>query len=136
MHPIVRNILAVIAGAFIGSLVNGSLIMMSSFIIPPPNGADVTTEEGLKAAMHLFEPKHFIMPFLAHAIGTLIGAVIAVAIAANNKMKMAIIVGILFLMGGIANVLMLPAPMWFNILDLVAAYFPMAFLAGKIMIKK
>lgn len=136
MHPIVRNILAVIAGAFIGSLVNGSLIMMSSFIIPPPNGADVTTEEGLKAAMHLFEPKHFIMPFLAHAIGTLIGAVIAVAIAANNKMKMAIIVGILFLMGGIANVLMLPAPMWFNILDLVAAYFPMAYLAGKIMIKK
>lgn len=136
MHPIVRNILAVIAGAFIGSLVNGSLIMMSSFIIPPPNGADVTTEEGLKAAMHLFEPKHFIMPFLAHAIGTLIGAVIAVAIAANNKMKMAIIVGILFLMGGIANVLMLPAPMWFNILDLVVAYFPMAFLAGKIMIKK
>jgi hypothetical protein len=136
MHPIVRNILAVIAGAFIGSLVNGSLIMMSSFIIPPPNGADVTTEEGLKAAMHLFEPKHFIMPFLAHAIGTLIGAVIAVAIAANNKMKMAIIVSILFLMGGIANVLMLPAPMWFNILDLVAAYFPMAFLAGKIMIKK
>ena len=136
MHPIVRNILAVIAGAFIGSLVNGSLIMMSSFIIPPPNGADVTTEEGLKAAMHLFEPKHFIMPFLAHAIGTLIGAVIAVAIAANNKMKMAIIVSILFLMGGIANVLMLPAPMWFNILDLVAAYFPMAYLAGKIMIKK
>jgi len=136
MHPIVRNILAVIAGAFIGSLVNGSLIMMSSFIIPPPNGADVTTEEGLKAAMHLFEPKHFIMPFLAHAIGTLIGAVVAVAIAANNKMKMAIIVGVLFLMGGIANVLMLPAPMWFNILDLVAAYFPMAYLAGKIMIKK
>lgn len=136
MHPIVRNILAVIAGAVIGSLVNGSLIMMSSFIIPPPNGADVTTEEGLKSAMHLFEPKHFIMPFLAHAIGTLIGAVVAVAIAANNKMKMAIIVSILFLMGGIANVLMLPAPMWFNILDLVAAYFPMAFLAGKIMTKK
>ena len=136
MHPIVRNILAVIAGAFIGSLVNGSLIMMSGSIIPPPNGADVTTEEGLKAAMHLFEPKHFIMPFLAHAIGTLIGAVVAVAIAANNKMKMAIIVGVLFLMGGIANVLMLPAPMWFNILDLVVAYFPMAFLAGKIMIKK
>jgi len=136
MHPIVRNILAVIAGAFIGSLVNGSLIMMSGSIIPPPNGADVTTEEGLKAAMHLFEPKHFIMPFLAHAIGTLIGAVVAVSIAANNKMKMAIIVGVLFLMGGIANVLMLPAPMWFNILDLVVAYFPMAFLAGKIMIKK
>lgn len=136
MHPIVRNILAVIAGAVIGSLVNGSLIMMSSSIITPPAGANVTTEEGLKAAMHLFEPKHFIMPFLAHALGTLNGAMIAVAIAANNKMKMAMVVGVLFLMAGIANVLILSAPMWFNILDLVAAYLPMAYLGGKIMIKK
>lgn len=136
MHPVIRNILAVIAGAVIGSVVNGSLIMMSGSIIPPPNGADVTTEEGLKAAMHLFEPKHFIMPFLAHAIGTLIGAVVAAAIAVNNKMRMAMIVGVLFLIGGVANVLILSAPMWFNILDLTAAYFPMAYLGGKWMTKK
>ncbi len=112
MHPVIRNILAVIAGAVIGSLVNGSLIKISGSIIPPPAGADVTTEEGLKAAMHLFEPKHFIMPFLAHAMGTFTGAMIAAAIAANNKMKMAMVVGILFLMAGIANVLILSAPMW------------------------
>lgn len=136
MHPVIRNILGVIAGAVIGSLLNGSLIMMSSSIIPPPAGADVTTEEGLKAAMHLFEPKHFIMPFLAHALGTLTGALVAAAIAANNKMKMAMVVGVLFLLGGIANVVILSAPMWFNILDLTAAYFPMAYLGGKIMIKK
>lgn len=136
MHPVIRNILAVIAGAVIGSLVNGSLIKISGSIIPPPAGADVTTEEGLKAAMHLFEPKHFIMPFLAHAMGTFTGAMIAAAIAANNKMKMAMVVGILFLMAGIANVLILSAPMWFNILDLVAAYLPMAYLAGRWMIKK
>lgn len=136
MHPVIRNILAVIAGAVIGSVVNGSLIMMSGSIIPPPNGADVTTEEGLKAAMHLFEPKHFIMPFLAHAIGTLIGAVVAAAIAVNNKMRMAMIVGVLFLIGGVANVLILSAPMWFNVLDLTTAYFPMAYLGGKWMTKK
>ncbi|MFA7379032.1 MAG: hypothetical protein WC150_01130 [Bacteroidia bacterium] len=136
MHPVIRNILAVIAGAVIGSLVNGSLIMISGSIIPPPAGADVTTEEGLKAAMHLFEPKHFIMPFLAHAMGTLTGAMIAVVIAANNKMKMAMVVGVLFLMAGIANVLILSAPVWFNILDLVAAYLPMAYLGGRWMIKK
>lgn len=136
MHPVIRNILAVIAGAVIGSVVNGSLIMMSGSIIPPPNGADVTTEEGLKATMHLFEPKHFIMPFLAHALGTLCGAMAAAAIAVNNKMRMAMVVGVLFLMGGIANVVILSAPMWFNVLDLVAAYFPMAYLGGKLMIKK
>ena len=48
--------------------------MMSSSIISPPKGVDVTTMEGLKAYLHLFEPKHFIFPFLAHALGTFAGA--------------------------------------------------------------
>ena len=73
MNPILRNILACLAGIVLGNLVNGGLIHISSSIIPPPNGADTTTVEGLKATMHLFEPKHFLMPFLAHALGTLTG---------------------------------------------------------------
>ena len=77
MNPILRNILAVIGGMLVGSVVNMGLIMVSGYIIPPPEGADVTTMEGLAATMHLFEPRHFIFPFLAHAFGTLAGAWLA-----------------------------------------------------------
>ncbi|HRD40433.1 MAG TPA: hypothetical protein PLC65_17520, partial [Bacteroidia bacterium] len=70
MNPILRNIIAVIAGAFGGGAINMALIMVSGSVIPPPEGADITTMEGLKASMHLMEPKHFLMPFLAHALGT------------------------------------------------------------------
>ena len=136
MNPLLKNILAIIAGAVIGSVVNGGIIAISSSVIPPPNGADVTTMEGLKASMHLFEPKHFIMPFLAHALGTLVGAFIAAKIAVDHKMKFALIVGILFLAGGITNVLMLPSPTWFTILDIGAAYIPMAYFAGKLVVNK
>lgn len=59
---ILRNILAVIIGLLIGNIVNGSIIMISPSIIPPPPGADFMTEEGLKAAMSMMEPKHFLMP--------------------------------------------------------------------------
>ena len=52
---IIRNILAIIIGVFIGSIVNMSIVLVSSSIIPPPEGADVTTLEGLKASMHLFQ---------------------------------------------------------------------------------
>lgn len=131
MHPIIKNILAVIAGIVVGSIVNMGLIMISGSVIPPPEGADVTTEEGLKASMHLFQPKHFIFPFLAHALGTLAGAFLAATLAANNKQRFALGIGVFFLLGGIAAVFMLPAPMWFNMLDLIGAYIPMAFLAGK-----
>jgi hypothetical protein len=132
MHPILRNILAVIAGIFIGSLVNMGIVMISGSIIPAPDGADVTTMEGLKATMHLFEPKHFIFPFLSHALGTLVGALLAARFAANNHMRFALAIGVFFLIGGITSVYMLPSPVWYTVLDLVGAYLPMGYLGGKL----
>jgi len=132
MSPIVRNILAVIAGIILGSLVNIGLVSISGSIIPPPAGADMTTPEGVKAAMPLMETKHFIFPFLAHALGTLAGAFTAAKIAATRKMTFALVIGLFFLIGGIAAVFMIPAPTWFAVLDLVVAYVPMAYLGGKL----
>ena len=135
MNPIIRNILAVIAGAILGSAINMGIIMVSGSIIPPPNGADVTTMEGLKESMHLFQPKHFIFPFLAHALGTFAGAFLAAIIAVDHKMKFALGIGFFFLLGGITNIFMLPSPTWFTILDLIGAYIPMAYFAGKLVSK-
>lgn len=133
MNPTVRNVLAVIVGFVAGSIVNMSVIIMSGSIIPPPAGADVSTTEGLKASMHLFEAKHFIFPFLAHAFGTLAGAAFAAKIAATQKHIFALVIGVCFLAGGVAAVLTLPSPMWFNVVDLVGAYIPMAWLGGKLV---
>jgi hypothetical protein len=132
MNPILKNVLAVIAGALIGSAVNMGLIMISGSIIPPPEGTDLTTPEGIKAALPLMEAKHFIFPFLAHALGTIVGAFIASKIGATRKMGLALIVGMLFLAGGISAVFLIPAPTWFILLDLVVAYIPMAWLGGKL----
>ena len=75
--PIVRNILAVIAGIVLGSVVNMGLITIGPSVVAPPEGVNVNDMESLKSSMHLFQPKHFIFPFLAHAIGTLAGAFVA-----------------------------------------------------------
>jgi hypothetical protein len=136
MHPIIRNILAVIAGLLIGGAVNMGIVMMGPHVIPPPNSADTTTMEGLKVSMHLFQPRHFIFPFLAHAIGTFVGAWLAVLIAANHKLKFAMIIGVAFLIGGILNIVMLPSPLWFTALDVVGAYLPMGYLAWMVAGKK
>ncbi|MEZ4979368.1 MAG: hypothetical protein R2772_08720 [Chitinophagales bacterium] len=94
-----------------------------------PEGVNPADMESLKANMHLFQPKHFLMPFLAHALGTLAGAFVAALLAASNKLRLAMVIGIFFLAGGIANIMMLPSPLWFSILDLGLAYLPMAYLA-------
>jgi hypothetical protein len=129
---ILKNTLAVLVGLTIGSLINGAIISISSIVIAPPEGVDVNTVEGLKAGIHLFEPKHFLVPFIAHAMGTFVGAILTTIIAVTHKLKFALAIGIIFLIAGIVNVIMLPAPVWFNISDLLLAYIPTAFLAYKL----
>lgn len=131
MNPIVKNIPAVLAGLVIGSFVNMGIIMISGSIIPPPDGADATTMEGLRSSMHLFEPKHFLFPFLAHALGTLAGAMLAARISADHKIQTALVIGAFFLVGGIINVYLLPSPVWFSVLDIGMAYLPMAYLGAR-----
>ena len=135
MNPILRNVLGVIVGVFIGSIVNMALVNIGPMVFPPPEGADITTMEGLKETMHLFKPANFIFPFLGHALGTLVGAFIAAKIAANNKDKFALAIGVFFLAGGITMWQTVPGPTWFNVLDLVVAYIPMGWLGGKLAMK-
>jgi len=128
MAKFLRVLVSVLLGLVIGSAVNMGLIMLSGKVIPPPADADVTTMEGLKASLHLFEPKHFVFPFLAHALGTLAGAFVAGLLAPGKSTVPGYVVGGLFLLAGIANVVMLPAPAWFSAVDLLLAYLPAAWL--------
>ncbi len=132
MSNLLRNVLAVLAGIAIGGGVNTALIALSPSLIPPPAGVDVNSAESLSKAMHLFEPRHFIMPFLAHAVGTFAGALAAYLIAASYKAQMAYVIGAVFLCGGVAASFMIPAPTWFIALDLLVAYLPTAWLAVQI----
>jgi hypothetical protein len=129
MPNLLRNILAVLAGVILGSVVNMAIVTFGPTLIPPPAGVDVTTPEGLAAGIALFEPRHFITPFLAHALGTLVGAFVAYLVAASHKARFAYAIGVVFLIGGIAACFMIPAPAWFMALDLLVAYLPMAWLA-------
>ena len=128
MKTILRNIAAVIIGLVVGGAVNMGLIMVSQYVIPPPAGVDVSDAESIRKSLHLFEPKHFVFPFLAHAVGTLVGAVLAFVIAASYRSVFAYVIGFAFLAGGIAAAFMIRGPAWFVVLDLVAAYIPMAWL--------
>jgi len=125
---ILRLLIAVLAGSIIGATVNMSIILLQPLTIPLPEGTDVSSMDSLAKAMPNFRIKHFVMPFLAHALGTLVGAFVASIISKNPKQISALIIGGIFLMGGIDMVRQLPSPLWFNILDLVGAYFPMAIM--------
>lgn len=129
---VIRNILAILIGLPLASAVNMGLITLGHSIIALPPGADVSSYEALKASMPLFGPEQFVFPFLAHAIGTLVGAAVAALIAASHKFKFAMAIGVIFLIGGIVNVILLPAPLWYDVIDVIFAYIPMAWIGAKL----
>lgn len=130
MKPIARNVLAVITGIVLGSIVNMLLVNIGPMVVPLPEGADVSNMDALHESMKLFTPINFLFPFLAHALGTLVGAFAAAKLAASHSGRLAFVIGVFFLIGGIAAAVMIGAPMWFNITDLLIAYVPMAWVGG------
>jgi len=111
------NLSRVIAALFVGSTINMCLVWLGNQWIPAP--AD------FKNALTM----HFLFPFLAHALGTLSAAMLMCWLKPKETRRYALIVGIIFLMGGISACFMIPAPVWFIAADLVLAYIPMALLA-------
>ena len=130
MKQFLLNLLFYLIALVLGAWVNGYLIQISSSVINPPKGFDLSTEEGLKGAMDagLMTPRYFIFPFLAHALGTWVSAFTITKLARTHQKERALSFGFLFLTGGTWMVFILPSPLWFNAIDLLFAYVPMAYL--------
>jgi hypothetical protein len=127
--------LGLVFGLIVGGMVNMSLINLGGLLLPMGDGIDPSNMEHLKAVMPTLELKYFLTPFLAHALGTLCGAIIALWIS-QRTVVLAYVVGASFFIGGGMMVYMLPeSPLWFDIVDLSLAYFPMSWIATKIIKK-
>ena len=131
MKPTLRNILAVVTGTVACMVLNGMLLGAMMNINPAPLGFDPEKFD----TYSLLQAKHLINPFIAHAIPSLIGGLIAALLAVSRRMTFALIVGAIHVLGGIAAAFMIPAPAWFVALDLAVAYIPMAWLGGRLGVR-
>ncbi|NVJ61565.1 MAG: hypothetical protein HWE27_14310 [Gammaproteobacteria bacterium] len=129
---IIKNIGAVILAIIIGSAVNMGLVTLGAILIPAPEGIDPNNLESLKQGIHLFEFKHYIFPFLAHAVGTLVASFTATMLVTNKQQAFAFGLGCIFLLGGFAAAYMIPAHFGFVMVDLLFAYLPMAWIGYKL----
>ncbi len=106
------------------------LVLAGPHVIAVPEGVDVADPESIATSMHLFGPQHFVFPFLAHALGTVVGSLVALLVAGSRRPIVAYIVGALFLLGGISAAVTIPGPTWFIVLDLVKLAAAAAVLPG------
>lgn len=133
MHPILRNVLAFLVGIIVGGAVNMGIIVLGGSILPPPPGVDVNDIASINAHIHEYSVIQLMVPFLAHSLGALVGAFLVAFLAVSRQMTSVLIIGGFNLIGGIMAVQMIPnAPVWFDVLDLLGAYIPMAWVGGKL----
>lgn len=132
MMTILRNIAAVVVGLLIGGMINMALVIAGPKLIPPPEGIDMTDAKSLAAGVHLLQPKHFVFPLLAHAVGTFAAGLVAYVAGVGRREWLSYGIGIFSLAGGITAAIMITAPPWFVALDLIGAYLPMAWLATRV----
>jgi hypothetical protein len=133
MNSRIKNILIFVGALIIGMVMNFSVLEIMKFFIPDPKGFDLNTMEGLIKAMPFMTTKNFIGPFLAHAVGTLVGAVIVKRFAFENASRYSFGIGFFNLLAGISMIFSIPTPFWFEAIDLIFAYLPMAWLANKMV---
>lgn len=131
MKPSIKNAIAVITGLIVGSAVNMSLVNLGHYLLPI-EGLDPNDMAALSEVMATLSAEYFLFPFLAHAFGTLVGAFVVAKMATSHKFNFAVGIGGFFFLGGIAASVMIPAPTWFVVSDLLLAYAPMAWIGGKL----
>ena len=133
MNPLIKNLLASFAGFIVMMAVKMGLIILLGNIFSPPEGVNPNDVNSINNNLHRYTVFQLIMPFLAHAGGTLVGTLTAAKIANSHKMLIVMILAAVHFTGGAMMVSMLSnSPLWFNVLDLGVAYFPMAWLGYKL----
>ena len=127
-----KHILFFLAVLFLGSMLNGAILNIGMQIIPPPEGFDMNNPDELALAMKHMQVRHFISPFFAHALGTLLSAVLFYYFSKSQKQWPMLLIGSMFFAAGLYMVIILPSPWWFTAIDLGLAYFPMAYIGYRI----
>ena len=127
-----RNILAVIAAIVIGSVIVWLVEKLGHTIYPFPEGMDPTDYEAIKEYIKTAPTGSMLMVILAHFLGALTSGIVATKIGKSAHMRLAIISGAIFTIFGIMNIMMIPGPTWFAVVDTIC-YIPGALIGFAIV---
>ena len=128
----VRNSFAVVLGIVVGMTLNMMLIQLNSHVFfPMPPGTDVNDPAQFNAYIAGLPHRAFIVVLLAHLGQSFVGAWVAARLGTSHRMKLALSVGVVSLIGGVLAMGMIDGPDWL-VVEL-PLYLVVAWLAGSLV---
>jgi hypothetical protein len=122
-----------IAGVVVGVVVAWLAIMLAEFasapLHPMPAGLDMRDPESVAAFVATLPASALLLVLSGWVLGGLVGGYLAASI--SRKPRAALTVGIVIVLGVIANAVMIPHPMWMTIAGVLLPV-PAAWLGAKL----
>ena len=135
MSKTFRSIGAVVAGFIAASAVMMVVESVNSHVLYPELGNQmaqgVTDREALRTMLASAPVGSLLVVLLGWALGSLAGGFLASWIGGDARRRLALILGVLLTLAGIANNAMLPPPGWFWIPTLVI-FLPAAYAGAQL----
>lgn len=125
-----RTLLAVLAGLIVMMLTVAAVEAVGHTLFPPPEGVDFRDPEVLRRLMDTLPAQSLAMVVFGWALGSFAGAYIAARIARVSRLSAAIAIGAVMSLLVIANIVMIPHPVWM-ILARLALPLPLAWLGWR-----
>ena len=134
---IVLGVVGVLIGMIGGMILMTGLHLASGLIYPIPEGLDMMSsdpaqQEKLAAWIGTLPAGAFVLALAAHGLGCMGGAALATLIAGRRSLVPPLVVGALFTVAGVMNLMSIPHPAWFPFVDL-PVYLALAYVAGRLL---
>lgn len=130
MNPIVRNILAIVAGAVTNTVVVTLVEMLSIRLFPLPADAGAPGTTGFETAIQTFPPTAFALVLGGILVAVFLSGLVAGKLAATPK-RIVLVVGLLLVAANVANAWAFWHPTWFRIAAVLLP-FPLVWLGGRL----
>ncbi len=110
----IKNILAIVAGLAAAFAVVSLVQRVSHMLYPLPSGLDINDAEQLGTYIASAPLPALLLVLVSYYLGTVIGIIVANWIAPMGAVRNGLVIGALMLAATIANVVMIPHPLWFS----------------------
>ncbi len=116
----IRNIGAALAGVATAVAIVFVVERIGHIIYPPPENLNFADADAMETYIATLPILALLFPMIAWVVGTFAGSLVAIRIGTANPMLFSAIVGGLILAATIANLIVIPHPMWFSIVSVIA----------------
>ena len=122
-----RKLFGGLAGIIAAFVVITLVQMIGHQVIPPPSGMNPADPDSIREAMASLPIGAFLFVLLSYFLGAFTGSFVATWLGGVRVRTSAIVVGGLVFAATVANLVMIPHPIWFSVVALagipVAAFF-------------